>query len=52
VFFYKDCLILQPVHKFGMCVTALQLGDVDYRRLALNLTSSSGTQIRTRPVLK
>jgi len=49
--FYEKCLILQPVHEFEMCVTALQLGDVAHRRLALHLTSSSSTQIRTHPVL-
>jgi len=49
--FYEKGLILQPVHEFEMCVTALQPGDVDYRKLALHLTSSSSTEISTHPVL-
>ena len=49
--FYEKYLILQPVHEFEMCVTVLQLGAVEHRRLALHLTSSSSTQILIHPLL-
>jgi hypothetical protein len=49
--FYEKCLILKPIREIEMFATALQPGDVKYRRLALHLTSSSNTQIRTHPIL-
>jgi hypothetical protein len=49
--FYEKCQILQRVHEFEMCVTALEQGQVEYGRIALHLTSSSSTQIHTSPDL-